>query len=238
MTFKTASPVILALAFISSLSVAHADTVTFVTPPGSTTSGGPVDASATFTTGANSLSITLSDLQANPRDVGQLISDLVFTLNTGQTVGTLSSSSGTEITVNGNGTTTVGSTVSTGWSLSSSGGAFHLDVLGTPIGPSHLIIGPPGAGGVYTNANGSIAGNGPHNPFLDQTATFTIDIPGLTTASLVTGATFSFGTTPGVNVTGVPSAVPLPAALPLFAGGLGALGLLGWHRRRKSVLAV
>ena len=27
--------------------------------------------------------------------------------------------------------------------------------------------------------------------------------------------------------------VPLPATLPLFATGLGALGLLGWHRRRK-----
>jgi hypothetical protein len=29
------------------------------------------------------------------------------------------------------------------------------------------------------------------------------------------------------------SATPLPAALPLFATGLGALGLLGWRRKRK-----
>jgi hypothetical protein len=27
---------------------------------------------------------------------------------------------------------------------------------------------------------------------------------------------------------------PLPAALPLFATGLGTIGLLGWHRRRKA----
>jgi len=27
---------------------------------------------------------------------------------------------------------------------------------------------------------------------------------------------------------------PLPGALPLFAGGLGAMGLLGWRRRRKN----
>jgi len=30
--------------------------------------------------------------------------------------------------------------------------------------------------------------------------------------------------------------VPLPAALPLFATGLGALGLLGWRRKRKVVV--
>ena len=32
-----------------------------------------------------------------------------------------------------------------------------------------------------------------------------------------------------------PVATPLPAALPLFATGLGALGLLGWRRKRKQV---
>ena len=32
----------------------------------------------------------------------------------------------------------------------------------------------------------------------------------------------------------VPSATPLPAALPLFATGLGALGLLGWRRKKKA----
>ena len=30
------------------------------------------------------------------------------------------------------------------------------------------------------------------------------------------------------------SQTPLPAALPLFASGLGALGLLGWRRKRKA----
>lgn len=30
------------------------------------------------------------------------------------------------------------------------------------------------------------------------------------------------------------SATPLPAALPLFASGLGGLGLLGWRRKRKA----
>ena len=33
------------------------------------------------------------------------------------------------------------------------------------------------------------------------------------------------------------TATPLPAALPLFASGLGAFGLFGWRRRRKSPAA-
>jgi hypothetical protein len=32
----------------------------------------------------------------------------------------------------------------------------------------------------------------------------------------------------------VTNTTPLPAALPLFAGGLGALSLLGWRRKRKN----
>jgi PEP-CTERM motif-containing protein len=34
-----------------------------------------------------------------------------------------------------------------------------------------------------------------------------------------------------------PSPVPLPSALPLFATGLGVLGLLGWRRKRKASAA-
>ena len=31
---------------------------------------------------------------------------------------------------------------------------------------------------------------------------------------------------------------PVPAALPLFATGLGAMGLFGWRRKRKNVAAI
>jgi hypothetical protein len=42
---------------------------------------------------------------------------------------------------------------------------------------------------------------------------------------------------PGVSGTFALTATPLPAALPLFASGLGALGLLGWRRKRKNAAA-
>jgi len=43
------------------------------------------------------------------------------------------------------------------------------------------------------------------------------------------------GLTPGAyQVNGAVTVTPLPAALPLFATGLGALGLLGWRKKRKN----
>ncbi len=40
-----------------------------------------------------------------------------------------------------------------------------------------------------------------------------------------------------VRVNAAFGAAPIPAALPLFATGLGALGLVGWRRKRKAALA-
>jgi hypothetical protein len=40
-----------------------------------------------------------------------------------------------------------------------------------------------------------------------------------------------------VTYNGSLTPTPLPAALPLFAGGLGVLGLLGWRKKRKGAIA-
>ena len=210
---------------------AEASTSTYVIQGGTTVDGQPVSATATFVTSTNDLKITLTNLQNNPTSIIQNLSDLAFTLSTGQTVGSLLSSSALARTVNDNGTFMNGSTGSTGWELETSGSGLRLHVLGTPIGPAHTLIGDSGAGNLYSNANGSIAGNGPHNPFITGTATFDIQIIGLIASSLVNSATFSFGTTEGANVPGVPR-VPGPATLLLVGSGLGIIGFRGWRRRQ------
>jgi PEP-CTERM motif len=48
------------------------------------------------------------------------------------------------------------------------------------------------------------------------------------------GATVTTQQATILDVTFGTNEVPLPAAFPLFAAGLGALGLLGWRRKRKQ----
>jgi hypothetical protein len=221
---------IAAFAVIGIASVtASADTATFSTPTGATNNGLPVNATVTFNvTVPGTLVITLTNLQANPTSVAQNISDLFFKVGT--LTGTLTSSSASFINVAANGTVSGAGSGSTGWLLDSSGGNFHLDDLcGGCAGPEHTIIGPAGPGGVYTNANGSIAGNDPHNPFINQTATFTLSIAGLTSAQQqISNVSFSFGTVPGEIVT-IPG-VPEPTTMLLL--GTGLLGVAGVVRRR------
>ena len=219
-------------------SVAGASSITFDTPSGSTVGGLPVSATATFVTGTDSLTITLTNLQANPTSAVQNLSDLAFVLSTGQTSGSLTSSSGLERNVAANGTFSDGAVVSTGWALETSGTGLRLHVLGTAIGPAHTIIGGPNGSNVYSNANGSIANNGPHNPFLAGTATFELTIVGLTADSSVTAATFSFGTTEGSNVPGdcgdcIPR-VPEPSAGTLFVISGVLFAVLATMRRRSG----
>ena len=57
-----------------------------------------------------------------------------------------------------------------------------------------------------------------------------------TSASDPNGAPISLNFSNG-EIT-IVSATPLPAALPLFATGLGALGLFGWSRKRKNAAAL
>jgi hypothetical protein len=69
--------------------------------------------------------------------------------------------------------------------------------------------------------------------------TFDVDASGSSTALDFLGYNVPSNTfLSNVSVTPDEVATPVPAALPLFATGLGALGLLGWRRKRKVGAAI
>jgi hypothetical protein len=97
-------------------SAALASTITFI-GTGTSTGGDSENSSALIVTGAGTISVTLNNLLSNPTDVAQNLSDLFLTLSNGATTGTLTTSRGTELTVNSNGTYSVGSSM---WCLCAS----------------------------------------------------------------------------------------------------------------------
>src|ERR1700751_5894098 len=169
---------------------AQANTVTFITPTGATAGGETVDASVILTTGTDSLSIALSNLltAAQMHDAGQLLSDLSFTLTGTTSTGSVTSSTGTFIEVAKPGGTVTSATSGgtapnlVAWGLKNTGSTYLLDGLaGKPsLTPANLIIGgTAGSFTAYSMANGSIAGNPAHNPFVQGTADFVLSIPGV-----------------------------------------------------------
>ena len=99
---------------------------------------------------------------------------------------------------------------------------------------------------IYTSGINGLTENG-ISPFSLSTAlttqTFYAIVTDVTGSFDLTSAFAGFEhviATTGTNqlsVEGSISATPIPAALPLFAGGLGALGLFGWRKKRKAITA-
>jgi len=63
--------------------------------------------------------------------------------------------------------------------------------------------------------------------FLDVVALFDDNYQSITIDLFESGFYFGDGVTP-IDV------IPLPAALPLFAGGLGLMGIMGWRRKQSA----
>jgi hypothetical protein len=141
-----------------------------------------LDRPGELTVGNGFVTVTLSNDLTNPKSAGQLLSGLGFTLSSGQTPGSLGPTSANLRHVDKGGSFTDLGPSATGWALDDTfPNGFLLCVLCNNLGgsgPSHLLIGGSATTGTYVSANGSIAGNKPHNPLTSGTATFLINAPG------------------------------------------------------------
>ena len=101
-----------------------------------------------------------------------------------------------------------------GWSIGSASAPFSNTILSSPAGNCVSLPTCVAALSFSPTANGSF----------ESAVSFTaIEINGVGGFNAASSA---------VPISGM--GVPLPATLPLFASGLGGLGLLGWRRRRKA----
>jgi hypothetical protein len=206
--------------------------------PGATIGGEPVSARATFTTSTDTVSIKLENLQADPNSVKAVVYDVMFSLSTGQTVGTNTSTTGTERTVNDDGTfSDTGPINLVDWGLFTSGSQLDLDRILAPGQKHHGVIGPPNSvSGQYDNANGSIADNNAHVPFWGESADFVLNVPGVTAESSISAATLAFNTTSGDTVNVVPVPEPASWALACLAVGMLSLSVQPRKAARDRVL--
>lgn len=130
----------------------------------------------------------------------------------------------------------LGTLTSVDFSLSSSISGNSTSFLSAVVAPGGALLTEETSLGSFnfTNTSGLLA-----QPAAFYTGSGNIDVDlTINSTGLGSGAIVWQGGTGGGTDTGLTLAydytpAPLPAALPLFAGGLGAMGLLGWRRKRK-----
>jgi len=109
------------------------------------------------------------------------------------------------------------------WAITGSLVLTQMFPVNMPFSIEFDVIGNCGGGGGNSQIEGSCAFNA-----LDPWGI----IPGFSSFDLPPDYSID---APSIGlVNGVVSGTPLPATLPLFASGLGALGLIGWRRKRKA----
>ena len=231
---------IFAVVALGSTGVARADDFFF--SQSGNINGLPVSATAKLsgTVGTNTLTLVLTNTSLGHTSVAQALVGFQFTICDAQgnpltiTVTGISAQTGRAIAFAGTTTATdVGGTSAVdalGWGLDSELGVTALGFTG-PNGtnpPDEAILGPATSGLTYTGANASITGGGSHQPFIMETATFTLTLSGNLPVGfcICPDVTFFFNTdgTPLTNV---------PEPMSMFLFGTGLLGVGAAIRRRR-----
>jgi hypothetical protein len=198
-------------------------------------------ATAVITPGAQTLTVVLTDTQANPHSAGDLLSSIEITSNVPPIAvgGVFLQQSGQLITV----VSTVGPYPPTPgtpshWFVEINPANLNQLVLETagpfamPGTPKNMIIGPPDGSGNYSNANASIT-NGNFSPYINGTGTFVVPVSGFTPSTTITSVFFDFGTGPDTTLPGVPVTTPVPEPNSLVLLGSGLITTAAFHQWRK-----
>ncbi len=206
--------------------------------------GTPITSTASFTTSAGQVQLTLQNTTVHTDNAAQLLTGIRFTLSpTPITTATLTSATAIPRVIASNGTYVDGLSQSIlgTWQSGISGGVYQLD-----FNPNAEfgIVGPAdgetaSTAGLY-DANGSILGNPGHNPFTAKSATFTLSSPEITAGTTIASVSFIYNTGLSYIVPGTPTTVPSPAVPePSTVGfGLAILGACIARRRRKEYAPV